>query len=138
MLMTLMPRKTPQPGSRRDQTRRILIFGGLLLGAGCASPTPKLAARQTPPPAPPSYAGTIVAIRPESSSQDPTGSIQQIMSILGETAPQPAPQVVSASEIVIRMPGDTIKTSVQPHQDTLAVGSPAAIVEASDPSIKPD
>lgn len=74
----------------------------------------------------PAYSGTIVAIRTESTVPDPTGALREIASILG----QPAPQPVTASEIVLRMPDGAIKTSVQPPSPALMAGGKAAITAA--------
>jgi hypothetical protein len=74
-----------------------------------------------------------MAIRPEASSQDPTGALQQIMSILG----QPLPQAVETSEIVLHMPENMIKTSVQPQLASLMVGHKAMITGSPDTSIRP-
>lgn len=101
---------------------------------GCAAPKPQLAASPQPQaPAAPLYSATIAAIRPESSSQDPTGALQQTLSILG----QPAPQPVNVSEIVMRMPDNSIKTSVQPPQPALTAGSKIVVTAGSAASHQP-
>ncbi len=94
----------------------------LLPIAACAAPKPQIAVSRPAP----AYTGTIVSIRTESTAQDPTGALQQIASILG----QPAPQPLTASEIVLRMPDGTIKTSVQPPSPALTAGGKAAITSA--------
>lgn len=55
------------------------------------------------------------------------------MTILGESAPQ----AVTASEIIVRLPDDTIKTNVQSSPSSLAVGSEAAITTGPDATIQP-
>jgi hypothetical protein len=102
---------------------------------GCAAAKPQLAASSPPAlVAPPLYTGTITAIRPESSTPDPTGSLQQIMSILGQPAPPPA----NASEIVMRMPDNSIKTSVQAPRPALAAGSRIIITDGPVTSLQPN
>jgi len=101
--------------------------------AACAAPKPQLPVTQQQSVAPVVYPGTVVAIRPESSSQDPTGSLQQIMSILG----QPAPQPLNASEVVMSMPDGTVKTSVESPTTSLTVGSKAAITANSGTGTQP-
>ena len=56
------------------------------------------------------------------------------MSILG----QPVPQVTDASEIVVRMPDDTVKAKVQAPQSALGVGSKAVITTGPTATIQPD
>jgi hypothetical protein len=110
----------------------VLVLCLALPVIGCASP--KAPASVTPQAmAAPGISGTIAAIRPVTSSQDPTGALKQIMSILSQSA-VPA---VSASEIVMRLPDDTIKTSVQPAPAPLAPGSRAAITAGPDTAIQP-
>jgi hypothetical protein len=55
------------------------------------------------------------------------------MSVLGQTAPQP----VDASEIVIRLPDNTVKTNVQAPQPALASGNRAVITAEPSPTIQP-
>jgi hypothetical protein len=131
MLASNMPHLTPIHWPSLRPTYRML--GLSLLLSSCAATKAQIAVNQPQQLAPPTYSGTIAAIRPVSSSQDPTGSLRQIMSILGQTAPQP----VDASEIVIRMPDDTIKTSVQPPQPSLMAGNKAVITAAPDATIQP-
>jgi hypothetical protein len=100
---------------------------------GCAAPKPQLAASPPPTPAAPLYSATIAAIRPESSSQDPTGSLQQIMSILG----QPAPRAADVSEIVMRMPDNSVKTSVQPAQPALTAGAKVVVTAGPAAALQP-
>lgn len=80
-------------------------------------------------PAPP---GTVAAIRSVTSSPDPTGSVRQIMSILGRSMPQ----LAEASEIIMRLPDESIKTNVQPPA-SLSVGEKAAITTGPDATIQP-
>ena len=100
---------------------------------GCAASKPQLAATQPQRTAVPVFTGTIAAIRPETSSQDTTGSVQQIMSILGE----PAPPSLNASEIVLHMADNTFKTSVQPPSPGLTAGSRAAVMPPPNATIQP-
>lgn len=116
----------PAQGISRPKTGRLLRLCLVLPVLGC-SPAPKPLTVSQPTLPPPTSTGTIAAIRPESSLQDPTGALRQAMSILG----YPAPPAVDMSEIVIRLPGDTIKTSVQPLPARLAVGSRAMITAAA-------
>lgn len=125
---------TPKGRTTRYRAARLLGLCPLLVAAGCATSKVPVAAVQPQPSAPPAISGTIAAIRPETSSPDPTGSLQQIMSILG----QPAPQVTDASEIVVRMPDDTVKAKVQAPQSTLAVGSKAVITTGPAATIQSD
>lgn len=129
-----MLQRFPPAGLRFRCTRPLARLCLLLPLAACAAPRPQLAANPPPVTAPITYSGTIIAVRPESSSQDPTGSLQQIMTILG----QPAPQPLNCSEVALRLPDGTVKTSVQPSQATLAVGSKAAITATSTAAIQPN
>lgn len=110
-----------------------MLFGLLLSTAGCAAATPEHAVAQALSAGLPVYSGTIIAVRPEASYPDPTGALYQIMSILG----QPVPRAVSASEIVIRMPGDTIKANVQPPAAAQLVGAKATLITTSMALIQP-
>jgi hypothetical protein len=129
MLTSYMSRIMPEHRS----TSRVSWLYLLLPLMGCAAPKPQLAVSQPPAPVAPLYTGTIAAIRPESSAQDPTGSLQQIMTILGQPAPQPA----NASEIIMRMPDNSIKTSVQAPQPALAAGSKVAVMAGSTAALQP-
>jgi hypothetical protein len=55
------------------------------------------------------------------------------MTILGEAAPQP----LQAAEIALRLPDNSIKTSVQAPVAALAPGSRAAITTGPDATIQP-
>ncbi|WP_297493202.1 hypothetical protein [Acidocella sp.] len=127
-----MLKKPPAPPNARDLIRFIL-FGVLLVTAGCAAAPPERAETQAQPAGIPLYSGTITAIRPETSYPDPTGSLRQIMSILG----QPSPPAVNASEFVIRMPADTIKTIVQLPGSALSIGAKVALLPGSPALIQP-
>jgi hypothetical protein len=128
-----MPRQTPEPRTARHHIGYILGLALLTPTIGCSSHTPQPIASQPQPAGPRANAGTVAAVRPVSSAQDPTGSLHQIMSILGQAAPQPA----DASEIVLRMPDNTVKTSVQAPQTTLAAGSRAAVTAGPIATIQP-
>jgi hypothetical protein len=81
----------------------------------------------------PAYTGAIAAIRPETSAQDTTGSIQQIMSILG----QPAPPSLDAPEIVLRLTDNSVRTSVQASSTSLVAGSKAMVTSPPNVTIQP-
>jgi hypothetical protein len=56
------------------------------------------------------------------------------MAILGQSAPPAA----TADQIVLRLPADVIKTSVQPVTTALAVGGPVAVFTAPTTTISPN
>ena len=56
------------------------------------------------------------------------------MSILGEPAPPPA----NASEIVMHMPDNSIKTSVQPPQSALTAGARVVVTAGPAASFQPN
>lgn len=129
-----MPDTQPAPGTTRFSTSRSMLGLCLLLPImGCAASKPQVAAIQPLPMAVPAYTGTIAAIRPETSSPDTTGSIHQIMSILG----QPAPPSLNASEIVLRLADNTVRTSVQPSSTPLVAGSKAMVTAPPNVTIQP-
>ena len=101
----------------------------------CAAAAPKMVETQPAAPAPPLFTGVVVAIRPETSAPDPTGAYGQIMAILGRPAAVPA--TVSASEIVLRLPDDSVKTNMQEDPGGLTVGSKAMVTAPPDSSIQP-
>ena len=124
---------TPTHRTARHCIGHMLGVALLAPTVGCAPSHPQLAVSQPQPSGPPANAGTIAAVRPVSSASDPTGSLHQIMSILGQPAPQPA----DASEIVLRMPDNSVKTNVQARPATLAAGSRAAITAGPVATIQP-
>lgn len=132
MLTSSMSRIPPE--HRRPASPALWLCLLLPLMGCAAAPKPQLAVAPPPPQAAPLYSATIAAIRPESSSQDPTGSLQQIMSILGE----PAPQAANASEIVMHMPDNSIKTSVQSTQPALAPGARVVVTAGPAASSQPN
>lgn len=133
MLASGMSGIPPEHRPTRHQASRALRFCLLLPIMGCAASKPQLAASPPPAPAAPLYSATIATIRPESSSQDPTGSLQKIMSILG----QPVPRAADVSEIVMRMPDHSIKTSVQSSQPSLMAGARVVVIAGSTTSLQP-
>ena len=129
-----MPETQPVPRTTRfSANRRMLGLCLLLPVIGCAASKPQVATVQPLPMAVPAYTGTIAAIRPETSAQDTTGSIQQIMSILG----QPAPPSLDASEIVLRLTDNTVRTSVQASSTSLTAGSKAMVTAPPNVTIQP-
>jgi hypothetical protein len=128
-----MPRRFTPAASRPHCAKFLKTLSLLLPLAACAAPRPQAPAPAPQPVAQTIFSGTILSIRPESAAQDSTGSLQQIMTILG----QPAPQPLNASEIVLRLPDGTIKTSVQAPQDSLSVGGKAAITAAAASGLQP-
>jgi hypothetical protein len=127
-----MFRTQPAPGAPSFPARPLLGLCLVLPLIACAA-KPQLAAAPPPPVAAPSYTGTIAAIRPESSGQDTTGSIQQIMTILG----QPAAPAADASEVVLRLSDNTVRTNVQAPSAALAPGNRAMVTAPPNATIQP-
>jgi len=112
-----------------------LRIGLLLLPlAACAAPAQPNAANAPPAPPPPAYTGTVLALRPESALPDPNGALAQIMTILGE----PAPAAVNGTEIIIRLPDNGVRASVQPSASGFTLGGKAAIPDGPSAAIQPD
>lgn len=130
--MGTMPQWTEQTYSR-GPTRHYLLVASFCLIGGCANPTPKAVTSQVLPTPLPRVTGTVIAIRLE-VTDDPTGALRQIMSILGQPSPAPGAE---ASEYILRLPADMIKAGVQRPDGRLAIGSNAAIDGAAEASIQP-
>jgi hypothetical protein len=128
-----MPQASPSNPNSPHPIHRVLGLCLLLQIAGCAAPKAPIAVSQPQQPAPRTYSGTIAAVRPVSSAPDQTGSLRQILSILGQATPQP----IDASEIVIRLPDNTIKTNVQAPQPSLMAGNKAVITPEPAAMIQP-
>ena len=112
-----------------------MSMGFLLLPlAACAASAPHVAVNAQPAPPPPAYTGTVLALRPESALPDPNGALAQIMTILGE----PAPTALNATEIIIRLPDNGVRASVQPSASGFTIDGKAAILDGSGASIQPD
>lgn len=118
--------------------RQYLALGStlaLLSGlTGCATPAPVTqASRQATTGS--FYTGTVVSVRHVGTTANSTGSVNQVMSVLGQ--PPAIPQS-SAMEIVIRLADGSVRTFAQPSQPALnglSPGKRVTVTEAAETTI---
>ena len=99
--------------------------------SSCAQPQKQLAASPPPAAAPPPPC-VVAALRPVSSASDPEGALAQIMSILQQPL-TPA----SGTEIIVRLPDNSVHSLVQSDASSLAPGIKAGIFRTPAVSIQP-